>query len=79
MGYLDRQYLGGDLSDDVDLDGLTDDEGPTVSSGVLISTSAEMIVLPGGITMKRTTFWLLVGTALIAALVIYAKRKEQAA
>lgn len=73
MSCLASTYLDG-------YDG-TDLAGPTVPNapapGEVALRNPDMITLPGGVTMPRSTFYLLLALVAAAALYLYLKRKNK--
>ena len=80
MSYLDATFLEG--SDDLGAEGPTVPMAPAPGEPAARlpaapAPAADVIRLPGGIAMPRSTFYLLLGVVVAAAIYLYMKRKRE--
>jgi hypothetical protein len=77
MSYLDDNYLSALAEELPDGDAGHATMSLTPAAGENLGEEGEMIVLPGGIIMKKQTFWLLVGAVAAVAIYLYMKRSKR--
>lgn len=77
MSFLENNYLAdlmSDMGDELDADNATVALSPANGEQNPVS---EFIQLPGGIVMKKKTFWILVGILASVAIYMYLQRNKK--